>query len=91
MTVETRAPADLTETLAALLIAGDHPTAEWALDALRELAWRRRATVLRARRDAGPGPRGAMLGRAVMRRKPRTRATVTGEASDPIVAGRREA
>ena len=80
-----------TDDLAALLIGGDHPTAERAVDALRELAWRRRAAEIRARRHAGPGVRGAMLGRAVMRWKPRTRATIAGEASDPIAAGRRGA
>ncbi len=80
-----------TDDLAALLIAGDHPTAERAIDALRELAWHRRADVVRARRHAGPGVRGAMLGRAIVRRKPRTRATAAGEASDAIAAGRRGA
>jgi hypothetical protein len=82
---------DQIDDLAALLIAGDYPTAQGAVDALRELAWRRRADVVRARRHAGPAVRGAMLGRAVMRRKPRTRATVAGEASDLIAAGRRRA
>ncbi len=33
--------SDRTDDLAALLIAGDHPTAERAIDALREPAWRR--------------------------------------------------
>ena len=80
-----------TDDLAALLIAGNYPTAERAVDALRELAWHRRADVVRARRHAGPGVRGAMLGRAIMRRKPRTRATVGAAASDPIAAGRRGA
>ena len=82
---------DQTKDLAALLIAGDYPTPERAIDALCELAWRRRADVVRARRHAGPGARGAMRGRAIMRRKPRTRATVAGEASDLIAAGRRGA
>ena len=74
-----------TDDLATALIAGDHPTAERALDALRELAWCRRADVVRARRYAGAGVRG----RATVRRKPRTCATVVGPASDQIAAGRR--
>jgi hypothetical protein len=82
---------DLTDGLAALLIAGEHATAERAVDALRELVWRRRADVVRARRHAGPGARRASYGRAIVRRKPRTRATVAGEASDLIAAGRRGA
>ena len=82
---------DLTDDLAALLIAGKYPTAERAVDALRELAWRGRAAEIHARRHAGPGVRGAMLGRAILRRKPRTRATIAGAVSDPIVAGRRGA
>ncbi len=76
-----------TDDLVAALIAGDHPTAERALDALRELAWHRRAGVIRARRHAGPGPRG----RAVLRRKPPPRGLMAGEASDLIAAGRRGA
>ena len=59
-----------TDDVAALLIAGDHPTAERAVDALRELAWRRRADAVRGRRHAGPGTRAAVLGRASVRRKP---------------------
>ena len=42
-----------------------------ALDALREVAWHRRAAMLRARRHAGPGTRAAVLGRASLRSKPR--------------------
>ncbi len=80
-----------TDTLAALLLLGDHAAAERAVDALRELTWRRRAGEIRARRHVGPGPRTAATGRAGMRRKPRTRATVAGEASDRIAAGRRGA
>ena len=75
----------------AALIAGDHPTAERAIDALRELAWHRRAGEIRARRHAGPGPRRASLGRAALRRKPRARGMTVGEASDLIAAGRRGA
>ena len=82
---------DRTDDLAAPLIAGDHPTAEQAVDALRELAWRRRADAVRTRRHAGPGARGAVLGRAIVRRKPRTRATVVGETDQTIAAGRRGA
>ena len=74
-----------TDDLATALIAGDQPAAERALDALRELVWCRRADVVRARRHAGPRVRG----RATVRRKPRTRATLAGEASDLIAAGRR--
>ena len=73
-----------TDDLVELLIAGDHPTAEHAVDALRELAWRRRADAIRARRHAGPGTRG----RAVLRRKPRMRGLTAGEAGDLIAAGR---
>jgi hypothetical protein len=80
-----------TDDLAALLIVGDHLTPERAIDALRDLAWRRRAAELRARRHPSPGARRVSLARAVMRRKPRTRATVAGEASDLIAAGRRGA
>jgi len=76
-----------TDDLATALIAGDHATAERAVDALRELAWRRRADAVRARRHAGPGARG----RAVLRRKPRMRGLTTGEASDLITRGRRRA
>ena len=79
------------DDVAALLIAGDHPTAERAIDALRELAWRRRAGEVRARRHAGPGVRGAVLGRATLRRKPRARGMTAGEASDVIAVGRRGA
>ena len=78
---------DVTNDLAALLIAGDYPRAERAVDALRELTWCRRADVVHARRHAGPRVRG----RATVRRKPRTRATVAGAASDLIAAGRRGA
>ena len=60
-----------TDGLAALLIAGDHATAERAVDALRELAWRWRADAIRTPRNAGPGTRGTVLRRAVVRRKPR--------------------
>ena len=80
-----------TDDLAAFLIAGEYPTAERALGGLRELAWRRRAAAVRVRRHAGPGTRGAALGRAVVRRRPRTRASTAGEASGPIAAGRRGA
>jgi hypothetical protein len=80
-----------TDDLATALIAGNHPAAERAVDALRELAWHRRSGEIRARRHAGPGVRGAPRGRAIVRRKPRTRATVVGEVSDPIAAGRRGA
>ena len=76
-----------TDALAALLVAGDHPAAERALDALRELAWHRRAAEIRARRHAGPG----MHARVVRRRKPRARLIAAGEASDLIAAGRRGA
>ena len=62
---------DQFDDLAAPLIAGDYPTAERAVDALRELTWRQRADAIRTRRHAGPGTRGAVLGRAVMRRKAR--------------------
>ena len=65
-----------TDDLAALLIAGDHPTAERAVDSLRELAWRQRAAAVRARRHAGPGTRAAGRGRAVVRRKPRPHVAV---------------
>ena len=75
------------DDVAALLIAGDHPTAERAIDALRELAWRRRATVVRARRHAGPGTRGAMRGRAILRLKPR--AHVADITAPPAVRRRR--
>ena len=47
------------------------PPAERALDVLRELAWHRRAAMLRARRHGGPGTRAAGLGRASLRPKPR--------------------
>ncbi len=47
------------------------PLAERALDVLRELAWHRRAAMLRARRHAGPGTRAVGLGRASLRPKPR--------------------
>ena len=80
-----------TDALAALLVSGDHPAAERAVDGLRELAWRRRAGEIRARRHAAPGPRRVWLGRAVLRRKPRTHAVTAGEASDLIAAGRRGA
>ncbi len=83
--------SEATETLAALLIAGDHPTAERAVDALRELVWRRRADMVRARRHPSPGARRVSLGRAVIRRKPRTKGITAGEASDLIAAGRRGA
>jgi hypothetical protein len=73
---------DQTEALAEALIAGDHPAAERALDGLRELAWRRRAEVIRARRHAGPGTR------AFVRLKPRLRAA---DAATEPVAGRRGA
>ena len=43
--------------LLALLRAGDRPAAERLLDELRELAWQRRATVIRGRRHSGPGLR----------------------------------
>jgi len=76
-----------TATLAALLVAGEFHAAEAALDALRELAWHRRAAEIRARRHAGPGTHG----RAVLRRKPRARDITAGEASDLIAAGRRGA
>ena len=74
-----------TDAFAALLVAGDRPAAERALDALRELAWHRRAAEIRGRRHAGPGTRGAVLGRAVVRRKPRMRGA---EALDLIRADR---
>ena len=95
MTVEASPQTDLverlTDDLAAFLIAGEYPTAERALDGLRELAWRRRAAAVRVRRHAGPGTRGAALGRAVVRRRPRTRAITAGAAPDLIAAGRRGA
>ena len=47
------------------------PPAERALDVLRELAWHRRAAMLRSRRHAGPRTRAAVLGRACLRPKPR--------------------
>jgi len=50
---------------------GEFGTAERALAVLRELAWHRRAAMLRARRHAGPGARAAVLGRAYLRPKPR--------------------
>ena len=68
--------------LAALLVAGDHPAAERALDGLRELAWRRRADAIRAKRHASPGAR------AFVRLKPRLRAA---DATTEPVAGRRGA
>ncbi len=80
-----------TDTLAALLVAGDYQAAERTLDGLRELAWHRRAGEIRARRHVGPGTRGAVLGRAVLRRKPRANDITAGEASDLIAAGRRGA
>jgi hypothetical protein len=83
--------ADQLDDLTALLIAGEYPTAERAIDALRELAWHRRAAEIRARRHAGPGTRGASLGRAVLRRRPRAHDMMAGEASDLIAAGRRGA
>ena len=49
-----------TDTLAALLVAGEFRAAERAIDGLRELAWRRRAVEIRAWRHAGPGTRGAI-------------------------------
>ena len=67
---------DQTDDVAAPLIAGARPTAERAVDALRELTWRRRAGEIRARRHTGPGTRGAVLGRAVVRRKPRAHVAV---------------
>ncbi len=80
---------DLTERLtqaAAAAIADEapdlHHAAEQALDGLRELAWRRRADAIRARRHAAPGTR------AFVRLKPRMRAT--GAAAYPV-AGVREA
>ena len=73
-----------TATLAALLVAGEFHAAEVAVDSVRELAWRRRAAVVRARRHVGPGVRGAGHGRAVLRRKPRAHAITAGEASDLI-------
>lgn len=80
-----------TDTLAALLLAGEFHAAELALDGLRELVWHRRAAEIRARRHAGPGTHGAALGRAVLRRKPRAHGITAGEASDLIAAGRRGA
>jgi len=80
-----------TDALAALLVAGDYQAAERALDALRELAWHRRAAEIRARRHAGPGAHGAAPGRAVLRRRPRAHDIAAGEASDLIAAGRRGA
>ena len=77
-----------TATLAALLVAGEFRAAERTLDAVRELAWHRRAREVRARRHAGPGPLRASFGRPVLRRKPRTHAIAAGEASDLISAGR---
>ena len=47
-----------------------------------------RAAEIRARRHAGPGMRGASLGRAVLRRRPRAHDVTAGEASDLIAAGR---
>ena len=80
-----------TDALAALLAAGDFRAAERTLDGLRELAWHRRASEIRARRHAGPGARGPAPGRAVVRRKPRAHDITAGEASDLIAAGRRGA
>ena len=76
-----------TDALAALLVTGDFQAAERTLDALRELAWHRRAAEIRARRHAGPGAHR----RAVPRWKPRVHAIAAGEASDLIAAGRRGA
>ena len=76
-----------TDALAALLVAGDYQGAERTLDALRELAWHRRAGEIRARRHASPGARAMSLRRAVLRRKPRARDITAGEASDLIAAG----
>ena len=83
--------AELTDDLTAQLIAGEYPTAERAVDALRELAWRRRAAAVRARRHPSPGVRRVSLGRPVLRRKPRAYGITAGEAGDPIAAGRRGA
>ena len=80
-----------TDALAAQLVAGDYQAAERTLDGLREVTWHRRAGEIRARRHAAPGPRRVWLGRAVLRRKPRTRDITAGEASDLIAAGRRGA
>ena len=80
-----------TDALAALLVAGDYPAAERALDGLRELTWYRRAGEIRARRHASPGARAMSLRRAVLRRKPRAHDMTAGEASGLIVAGRRGA
>ena len=80
-----------TAVLAERLVAGDRPAAERALDGLRELAWHRRAAEVRARRHVGPGTRGAVLGRAILRRKPRAHDLTAGQASDVIAAGRRGA
>ena len=77
-----------TDALAELLLAGEFHAAERAVDGLRELAWHCRAGEIRARRHAGPGTRAAILGRATVRRKPRTHDMTAGEASDLIAAGR---
>ena len=79
---------DQADALAALLVAGEFRAAERTLDAVRELAWHRRASEVRARRHAGPGPLRASFGRPVLRRKPRTHAISAGEASDLITRGR---
>ena len=66
-----------TDALTTLLAPGEFRAADRALDALRELAWHRRAAMLRARRHAGPGTRAAVLGRAYLRpklRRPRASA-----------------
>jgi hypothetical protein len=45
--------------LVSLLRAGDRPAAERLIDELRELAWQRRAAVIRGRRHCGPGLRAS--------------------------------
>ena len=80
-----------TDDLATALIAGDHPTAERAVDALRELAWHRRADEIRARRHPSPGARRVSLGRAVLRRKPRGHGIAAGRETGLIATGRRGA
>ncbi len=76
-----------TDDLATALIAGDHPTAERAVDALRELAWRRRAGEIRARRHVSPGARRASRGGGGLRRKPRAHAAVIA-TRPPVGKGR---